>query len=195
MKRAIDLIVAALGIIILFPLFLLLVILVRVKLGSPIFFRQARGGLNGREFNIIKFRSMSDRRDEEGKLLPDGERLTSFGHFLRKTSLDELPELFNILKGEMSLVGPRPLLIEYLDLYTSEQFRRHDVKPGITGWAQINGRNALTWEDRFRLDTWYIDHQSFRLDLKILVMTIISVITRKGISASNHPSMPKFTGQ
>jgi len=124
-----------------------------------------------------------------------GERLTSFGHFLRKTSLDELPELFNILKGEMSLVGPRPLLIEYLDLYTSEQFRRHDVKPGITGWAQINGRNALTWEDRFRLDTWYIDHQSFRLDLKILVMTIISVITRKGISASNHPSMPKFTGQ
>ena len=195
MKRAIDFIVVALGIIILFPLFLLLGILVRVKLGSPVFFRQARCGLNGREFNIIKFRSMSDRRDKEGKLLPDGERLTSFGHFLRSTSLDELPELINILRGEMSLVGPRPLLAEYLDLYTPEQNRRHAVKPGITGWAQINGRNALTWDDRFRLDTWYVDHQGFRLDLKILVMTIVSMITRKGISASNHPSMPKFTGQ
>jgi len=194
MKRAIDFIGACLGLMILSPLFLVLAVLIRAKLGSPVLFRQLRGELKGRPFEIIKFRSMTDRRDAGGNLLPDGERMIRFGRFLRSTSLDELPELYNILKGDMSFIGPRPLLAEYLDLYTPEQARRHEVKPGITGWAQVNGRNALTWEERFRLDTWYVDHQSLRLDLKILVMTIGNVISRKDISAANHDSMPKFSG-
>jgi sugar transferase EpsL len=194
MKRVIDFIGACLGLILFSPLFLVLAVLIRVKLGSPVLFRQLRGGLKGRPFEIIKFRSMTDQRDVSGNLLPDGERLTRFSRFLRSTSLDEIPELYNILKGDISFIGPRPLLAEYLDLYTPEQGRRHEVKPGITGWAQVNGRNALTWEERFQLDTWYVDHQSLRLDLKILVMTIGSVIVRKNISAANHDSMPKFTG-
>ena len=194
MKRVIDFIGASLGFILLSPLFIVLAILIRVKLGSPVLFRQSRGGLKGRPFEINKFRSMTNQRDAAGNLLPDGERLTSFSRFLRSTSLDEIPELYNILKGDMSFIGPRPLLAEYLDLYTPEQARRHEVKPGITGWAQVNGRNILTWEERFRLDTWYVDQQSLRLDLKILFMTIGNVIARKNISAANHDSMPKFRG-
>ena len=194
MRRIFDYIGTCLGLILFSPLFLVLAVIIRVKLGSPVLFRQSRGGLNGKPFEIIKFRSMTDQRDTAGNLLPDGERLTSFSRFLRSTSLDEIPELYNILNGDMSFIGPRPLLAEYLDLYTPEQNRRHEVKPGITGWAQVNGRNLLTWKERFRLDTWYVDHQSWRLDLKILVMTIGNVISRKDISAANHDSMPKFSG-
>ena len=194
MRRIFDFIGACLGLILFSPLFLVLAVLIRVKLGSPVLFRQLRGGLKGRPFEIIKFRSMTNQRDAAGNLLPDGERLTSFSRFLRSTSLDELPELYNILKGDMSFIGPRPLLAEYLDLYTPEQNRRHEVKPGISGWAQVNGRNVLTWEERFQLDTWYVDQQSLRLDLKILFMTIGNVIARKNISAANHDSMPKFRG-
>ena len=194
MKRLIDIVGASLGLLLFSPCFLILAILIRVKLGTPVLFQQLRAGLEGSSFKIIKFRTMNDLRDAGGNLLPDGERLTGFGRFLRSTSLDELPELYNILKGDMSLIGPRPLLVEYLDLYTPEQSRRHEVKPGITGWAQINGRNALTWEERFQLDTWYVDHQSLRLDMQILMMTIGSVIARKNISAPGYDSMPKFTG-
>ena len=194
MKRLIDIVGASLGLLLFSPCFLILAILIRVKLGSPVLFQQLRAGLEGSPFKIIKFRTMNDRRNAEGELLPDGERLTGFSRFLRSTSLDELPELYNILKGDMSFIGPRPLLSEYLNLYTDEQARRHEVKPGITGWAQVNGRNQLTWEQRFNLDVWYVDHRSLSLDLRILLKTVVGVITRKGISAEDHDSMPKFTG-
>jgi len=173
---------------------LLLVLLVRVKLGPPVFFTQTRPGLHGQPFQMIKFRTMTNARADNGTLLPDCERLTCFGRFLRSTSLDELPELLNVLKGEMSLVGPRPLLMDYLPLYSPEQARRHEVKPGITGWAQVNGRNAISWEEKFQLDVWYVDHQSFWLDLKILFLTVKRVFQRSGISAYGEMTMPRFTG-
>jgi len=173
---------------------LLLVLLVRVKLGPPVFFTQTRPGLHGQPFQMIKFRTMTNARADNGTLLPDCERLTCFGRYLRSTSLDELPELLNVLKGEMSLVGPRPLLMDYLPLYSPEQARRHEVKPGITGWAQVNGRNAISWEDKFQLDVWYVDHQSFWLDLKILFLTVKRVFQRSGISAYGEMTMPRFTG-
>ncbi len=166
----------------------------RIKLGSPVVFRQKRPGLNGQPFELLKFRTMADRHDAAGNLLPDSGRMTGLGRFLRSTSLDELPEVWNVLRGQMSLVGPRPLLMEYLPLYSSEQARRHEVRPGITGWAQINGRNAISWEEKFKLDVWYVDNQSFRLDLKILLLTIIRVFQRSGISAEGEATMPKFTG-
>ncbi|MEN3334561.1 MAG: hypothetical protein V7641_3926 [Blastocatellia bacterium] len=193
-KRLLDLSLTLPALILLAPLFLLLAGLVRVKLGSPIWFRQRRPGAGGRAFTIWKFRTMNDARDSDGRLLPDAERLTRFGRFLRATSLDELPELFKVLKGDMSLVGPRPLLMEYLDRYTPEQARRHEVKPGLTGWAQVNGRNALAWEDKFKLDVWYVDRVSLWLDLKILALTLIRLIKREGISAEGHATMPFFLG-
>ena len=173
---------------------LLLALLVRTKLGSPVFFRQTRPGLHGKPFEMVKFRTMTDARDAQGELLPDSERLPPFGRFLRSSSLDELPELWNVLKGEMSLVGPRPLLMEYLPLYTPQQYRRHEVRPGVTGWAQVNGRNAISWEEKFKLDVWYVDNVSFALDLKILWMTVRNVIQRKDISAANHATMEAFKG-
>lgn len=176
------------------PVIVILSILVRIKLGSPIIFKQVRPGLNGCPFQMYKFRTMTDERDANGDLLPDAVRLTSFGRFLRSTSLDELPELWNVLKGEMSLVGPRPLLMEYLPRYTTEQARRHKVSPGITGWAQINGRNAIGWDEKFKLDVWYVDNQSLWLDLKILLLTVKKVFVREGISAEGEATMPKFTG-
>lgn len=173
---------------------LLLVWLIRRKLGNPVFFRQTRPGLHGKPFNMLKFRTMTDARGVDGALLPDAVRLTPFGRFLRATSLDELPELWNVLKGDMSLVGPRPLLMEYLPLYSPEQARRHQVRPGITGWAQVNGRNALSWEDKFALDVWYVDHRTLLLDLKILWLTVRKVLVREGISAVGEATMSKFTG-
>lgn len=173
---------------------LLLAWLIRYKLGSPILFRQTRPGLHGQPFNMIKFRTMTDARGADGEPLPDRDRLTSFGSLLRATSLDELPELWNVFTGDMSLVGPRPLLMEYLPLYSPEQARRHEVRPGITGWAQINGRNALTWEEKFRLDVWYVDHQSIWLDVKILWLTVRKVLSRDGVNASGEATMQKFTG-
>lgn len=193
-KRLFDLLILACGSVVLIPLILILAVLVRVKLGAPIFFRQARPGLHGKPFEMIKFRSMTDQRDVHGELLPDVDRLTPFGIFLRRTSLDELPELWNVLKGEMSFVGPRPLLMQYLDRYTPEQARRHEVRPGITGWAQINGRNAITWREKFALDVWYVDHCSFGLDLKILLQTVLKVLKRDGISADGEATMPIFMG-
>ena len=194
MKHLFDFTIALLSLILLSPIILILIILIHLKLGSPIFFTQNRPGLNSKPFKMIKFRTMTDAKDENGNLLPDAVRLTKFGKFLRSTSLDELPELWNVLKGDMSLVGPRPLLMEYLQHYSSEQARRHEVRPGITGWAQINGRNAISWEDKFKLDVWYVDHQSFWLDLKILFLTIKKVFIREGISAEGEATMPKFTG-
>ena len=194
MKRFFDLLVSLLLMILLSPLMLVIAILVRVKLGRPVLFSQARPGLHGKLFNIYKFRTMRDLYGPDGQLLPDGERLTSFGRFLRASSLDELPELFNVIKGEMSLVGPRPLLPAYLERYTPEQARRHDVLPGITGWAQINGRNALSWEDKFKLDLWYVDHHSLWLDLKILVITLWKAIKREGISTPGNATAPEFMG-
>lgn len=194
MKHFTDFTAAFLALLVLSPLLLILMILVRLKLGSPIFFTQVRPGLHGKPFKMIKFRTMTDARDADGNLLPDNIRLTAFGRFLRSTSLDELPELWNVLKGDMSLVGPRPLLMEYLTRYTLEQIRRHEARPGITGWAQINGRNAISWEAKFKLDVWYVDNQSFWLDLKILVLTIKKVFVREGISAEGEATMPKFTG-
>lgn len=194
MKRILDLSAALLGLILLAPIILILAVLIRLKLGSPVFFTQVRPGLHGKPFKMIKFRTMTDARDADGNLLPDSIRLTSFGRFLRSTSLDELPELWNVLKGDMSLVGPRPLLMEYLPRYNSEQARRHEARPGITGWAQINGRNAISWESKFQLDVWYVDNQSFWLDLKIVVLTIKKVFVREGISAEGEATMPKFTG-
>ncbi len=194
MKRLFDLLLSfGLLLILALPL-LLLWGLVRCKLGSPVLFRQVRPGLHGRPFMMVKFRTMTDERGADGELLPDAQRLTSFGRFLRATSLDELPELWNVLRGEMSLVGPRPLLMEYLPLYSPEQARRHEVRPGITGWAQVNGRNALSWEERFKLDVWYVDHRSLWLDLRILWLTVRKVIVREGISAQGEATMPKFTG-
>jgi lipopolysaccharide/colanic/teichoic acid biosynthesis glycosyltransferase len=193
-KRALDVVMAAVGLVLLSPLLAAVAVAVRVRLGSPVLFRQSRPGLNAVCFSLIKFRTMTTAADVQGNLLPDAERLTSLGRFLRKTSLDELPQLWNVLKGNLSLVGPRPLLIEYLDRYTPEQARRHLVKPGITGWAQVNGRNALSWEEKFALDTWYVDHWSFWLDLRIVLLTIKSVVRREGISNTRHATMPLFTG-
>jgi lipopolysaccharide/colanic/teichoic acid biosynthesis glycosyltransferase len=194
MKRLIDIMVAIFVLLILLAPLILLAFLVTCKIGRPIYFSQIRPGLQGKPFCMIKFRTMTNELDQDGHLLPDAQRLTSFGRFLRATSLDELPELWNVLKGDMSLVGPRPLLMEYLPLYTEEQARRHEVRPGITGWAQINGRNAISWEEKFKLDVWYVDHHSFFLDLKILALTFLKVIKRDGISAQGEVTMTKFTG-
>lgn len=194
LKRTFDIVVAALALLLLAPLLLVVALLVRVKLGSPVLFSQVRPGLHGKPFRMVKFRSMSDARDASGKLLPDAERLPDFGRMLRASSLDELPELWNVLKGEMSLVGPRPLLMEYLPLYSPEQARRHEVRPGITGWAQVNGRNAISWDDKFRLDVWYVDHRSLALDLRILALTIARVLRPRGVSAPNSATAEKFTG-
>lgn len=193
-KRLLDLVLTVPALIILSPLLIVLGFLVRLKLGSPVLFRQMRPGLNEKPFVMLKFRTMSDARDEHGELLPDAQRLTRFGVFLRKSSIDELPEIINVLKGDMSLVGPRPLLMQYLDRYTPEQARRHEVKPGITGWAQINGRNALTWEEKFKLDVWYVDHWSLWLDIKILFITVWKIIKREGISHPGHATMEEFKG-
>jgi lipopolysaccharide/colanic/teichoic acid biosynthesis glycosyltransferase len=194
MKRLFDFSVSFIALLMLSPIFLLLALSVRVNIGRPILFTQTRPGLHGKAFTMIKFRTMTNARGADGSLLPDAERLTRFGRFLRATSLDELPELWNVLKGDMSLVGPRPLLMEYLPLYSPEQARRHDVRPGITGWAQVNGRNAISWDEKFKLDVWYVDHQSFWLDMKILFLTVKRVFQRHGISADGEVTMPRFTG-
>lgn len=193
-KRLLDLALTIPALILLAPLFVLLALLVRLRLGSPVLFRQQRPGLCGQPFTLFKFRTMTDARDAQGHLLPDANRLTRFGRFLRSTSLDELPELFNVLKGEMSLVGPRPLLMQYLERYTPEQVRRHEVKPGLTGWAQVNGRNALTWEQKFALDVWYVDHWSLWLDLSIILLTAWKVLIREGISQPGQATMKEFLG-
>ncbi|MGJ8692042.1 MAG: sugar transferase [Thalassotalea sp.] len=194
LKRLFDIWVSLTLLLMLGPVILLLVLLVRKKLGKPSIFRQHRPGLHGNIFEMIKFRSMRDALDEHGETLPDSERLTPFGEKLRSTSLDELPGLWNVLKGEMSLVGPRPLLVEYLPLYNERQTKRHDVKPGITGWAQINGRNTLSWEEKFELDVWYVENRSFWLDIKILFLTVKKVIVKADISAEGEVTMSKFTG-
>lgn len=194
MKRFFDLLVAALLLSLLLPLMVALMLLVRLRLGTPALFSQFRPGLNGHPFLMFKLRTMTDAHDSDGRLLPDSDRLTPFGRFLRATSLDELPELWNVLKGDMSLVGPRPLLMEYLPLYSPEQARRHDVRPGITGWAQVNGRNALSWEEKFKLDVWYVERSSLWLDIKILWLTVRKVLVREGISADGEATMSKFTG-
>ncbi len=194
LKRGMDLVGATFGLVLLAPVMLVVALLIRLAMGSPVLFRQERPGLYGRPFMMYKFRTMLDIRNERGELLPDELRLTPVGQFLRKTSSDELPELFNVFKGDMSLVGPRPLLMDYLDRYTPEQARRHEVKPGITGWAQVNGRNALTWEEKFKLDVWYVDNWSLWLDIKILFMTLVKVFQREGISADGHVTMPEFKG-
>lgn len=193
-KRLFDLALTIPGLILISPALALIALLVRVKLGSPVLFRQTRPGLHGKPFTIYKFRTMTDERDADGNLLPDKERLTRLGRFMRSTSLDELPELFNVLKGNMSLVGPRPLRMEYLPLYSREQFRRHETPPGITGWAQVNGRNVITWEEKFKLDVWYTDNCSLHLDIKILFLTFIKILKREGINAGEDTPMPKFTG-
>ena len=193
-KRLFDVCVAAIMLIVLSPLMLVVALLVRWQLGSPVLFHHRRPGLHGRAFRLVKFRTMRDTRDATGELLPSAQRLTPFGKLLRSSSLDELPELWNVLKGDMSLVGPRPLLMDYLALYTPEQFRRHDVRPGVTGWAQVNGRNDLSWEDKFRLDVWYVDNRSLWLDIRILLLTLKKVALREGISASGHAITPRFSG-
>jgi sugar transferase EpsL len=193
-KRIFDLLATSLGLLVIAPIVLLVAILVRIFHGAPVLFRQPRPGYKGRPFHIYKFRTMTEARDESGNLLPDSARLTPLGRFLRATSLDEFPAFFNVLRGEMSLVGPRPLLMEYLARYSPEQMRRHDVLPGITGWAQVNGRNALTWEEKFNLDVWYVDHWSFWLDLKILFLTVWKVFKREGINQSGHATAEIFTG-
>jgi len=194
LKRIVDILVSVTLLFSLFPIIFVLAAIIVVKFGSPIIFCQKRPGLNSKKFSLYKFRTMTDKRDSEGRLLPDIERLTSFGRFLRSTSLDELPSLWNVLKGGMSLVGPRPLLVEYLPLYSDEQARRHQVKPGITGWAQVNGRNAISWEEKFKLDIWYVNNQNFWLDMKIVLMTIKKVFIREGISAKGEATMPRFKG-
>ena len=194
MKRVFDIFLAALALLMFSIPILLLIWQIRSKLGSPAFFRQMRPGQNGKPFQMVKFRSMTDARGSDGQLLPDADRLTPFGRFLRASSLDELPGLWNVLKGDMSLVGPRPLLMEYLPLYSPEQARRHNVQPGITGWAQVNGRNALSWDDKFKLDVWYVDNRSLWLDIKILWLTVRKVLVREGISAAGEATMSKFTG-
>jgi len=193
-KRVFDIVVAAIALLILSPVIFGLCIAIRLKLGSPVFFRQVRPGRNGKPFQMIKFRSMRDAHGPDGQPLPDEQRLTSFGKRLRSTSLDELPELWNVLRGDMSLVGPRPLLMEYLPLYDACQFRRHEVRPGVTGWAQVNGRNALSWSQKFELDVWYVDNHSIWLDLKILWMTVRKVLVREGISAEGQATMERFRG-
>lgn len=194
MKRFFDVICSLLGLLLLWPVLVLVYVLVRWKLGGPAFFTQQRPGLAGQPFMMVKFRTMLDASDAQGNPLPDNQRLTRFGKVLRATSLDELPELWNVLKGDMSLVGPRPLLMEYLPLYSPEQARRHEVRPGITGWAQVNGRNALSWKDKFALDVWYVDNQSLCLDLRILWLTVRKVLVREGISAEGEATVSRFTG-
>ncbi len=189
-----DIVVSAGGLLVLFPVILVIAILVRLRLGSPIVFSQDRPGRDEAIFRLRKFRTMSDQRDEDGNLLPDSDRLTRFGQFLRRSSLDELPTLWNVLIGDMSLVGPRPLLVEYLPLYSDVQRRRHAVRPGITGWAQVNGRNAISWEDKFAYDVWYVEHASLALDLKILMLTLGKVLRREGISQPGEATMTRFTG-
>lgn len=191
-KRAVDLVGAGAGVLLLAPFLLLIALAVRCSLGSPVLFRQVRAGLWGRPFELLKFRTMTDARGADGALCPDAERLTRFGKWLRRTSLDELPELINVLRGDMSLIGPRPLLLDYLPHYSADQARRHEVRPGITGWAAVHGRNATSWERRLALDVWYVDHWSLRLDLKILLMTVVKVLKREGISAAGHATMPRF---
>ena len=193
-KRIFDFIVSLSALIILSPILLITMYLVRKKLGSPILFTQIRPGLDGKPFNMVKFRTMTDERDEDGELLPDDQRRTRFGNLLRSTSLDELPELWNVLKGEMSLVGPRPLLMEYLPLYNEQQARRHEVRPGVTGWAQVNGRNAISWEQKFEYDVWYVENKSIFLDIKILWLTVKKVLVKDGINASDSTTMEKFVG-
>lgn len=194
MKRLFDIAFSLFLLVACAPLMALTAFSVRLAMGSPVLLRQARPGLNGRPFAFLKFRSMTDARDAEGKLLPDEERLTSFGRWLRRSSLDELPQLINVLRGDMSLVGPRPLLMEYLPLYSARQARRHDVRPGITGWAQVNGRNAISWEEKFEYDVWYVEHQSLALDLRILFMTFARLFRRSDVSHGGHATMPRFSG-
>ncbi|NPV70691.1 MAG: sugar transferase [Firmicutes bacterium] len=194
LKRLFDVVSAMAGVLLLSPLVLLIAVPIALSIGRPILYCQTRAGLHGRPFRLLKFRTMTDARDEQGRLLPDEQRLTSLGRFLRNTSMDELPELWNVLKGDMSLVGPRPLLMQYLERYTPEQARRHEMKPGITGWAQVNGRNAISWEKKFEFDVWYVDNWSLWLDFKILGMTLVSVLKREGISAEGHATMPEFMG-
>jgi lipopolysaccharide/colanic/teichoic acid biosynthesis glycosyltransferase len=194
-KRVFDLVITLIGLLPLVPVIILVAALVRLKLGSPLFFKQIRPGLNGNLFNMYKFRSMTNECDKDGNLLSDEVRLTKFGNFLRSTSLDELPGLWNVLKGDMSLVGPRPLLVEYLPLYSEKQSRRHEVRPGITGWAQVNGRNAISWDEKFEKDVWYVDNQSFWLDTKILFLTVLKVFRREGIRQQGHVTMEGFKGE
>lgn len=193
-KRTIDIVGSIFGIVVILPVLSTLFFILYTKLGFPVFFKQKRPGLKGEIFTFYKFRTMTDKRDSSGKLLPDEDRIAPLGNFLRKTSLDELPSLFNVLKGDMSFVGPRPLLVEYLDLYSPEQARRHDVKPGITGWAQVNGRNSLTWEEKFALDVWYVENHSLLLDIIIIFKTIFEVLKREGITSNNHATMEVFKG-
>lgn len=193
-KSVLDRLVAATVLILLSPIFVILTLLVYLMLGRPVFFCQKRPGLEGKIFRLYKFRTMKNGVDDNGLPLPDEQRMTKLGKFLRSTSMDELPSLWNVLKGDMSLVGPRPLLVEYLPLYSKEQVRRHEVKPGITGWAQVNGRNAISWEEKFALDVWYVDNQSFWLDMKILVLTVKKVLVRDGISADGHVTIEPFKG-
>ncbi len=194
LKRALDVLGSGAGLVVLSPVLAGVALAVRLSLGTPVLFRQVRPGRGGRPFTMYKFRTMRDARDARGEPLPDAERLTAVGRFIRSTSLDELPELVNVLRGDMSLVGPRPLLLEYLPLYTAEQARRHEVRPGITGWAQVNGRNALSWEEKFELDVWYVEHRSFWLDLKILLLTVVKVFAREGVSQEGQATMEKFRG-
>ncbi|EGR2849338.1 TPA: sugar transferase [Vibrio cholerae] len=195
MKRTFDFLLAAIFLLLFFPIILFIAWKIRKNLGSPVLFRQTRPGLNGQPFEMVKFRTMKDALDANGNPLPDSERMTPFGDKLRNSSLDELPELWNVLKGEMSLVGPRPLLMQYLPLYSKEQARRHEVRPGVTGWAQINGRNAISWEEKFKLDVWYVDNRSFWLDLRILLLTVKKVFVKEGISADGHVTIAPFTGK
>ncbi|MDP9349427.1 MAG: sugar transferase [Gemmatimonadota bacterium] len=194
LKRVVDVLGSGAGLVVLSPVLAGVALAVRLSLGTPVLFRQVRPGRGGRPFTMYKFRTMRDARDARGEPLPDAERLTAVGRFIRSTSLDELPELVNVLRGDMSLVGPRPLLLEYLPLYTAEQARRHEVRPGITGWAQVNGRNALSWEEKFELDVWYVEHRSFWLDLKILLLTVVKVFAREGVSQEGQATMEKFRG-
>lgn len=194
LKRALDLGVAGAVLLVAAPVMAAAAVAIRLRMGSPVLFRQTRPGLGGRPFQILKFRTMRDAVDAAGQPLPDADRITAVGEFLRKTSIDELPQMWNVLRGDMSLVGPRPLLMEYLPLYSPAQARRHEVRPGITGWTQVNGRNALSWEEKFRLDVWYVDHRSFRLDLRILALTALRVLRRDGISQHGHATMEKFRG-
>lgn len=193
-KRSLDVVVAGGALLVLSPVLLALAALVRVKLGAPVLFRQTRPGLNGKPFEMMKFRTMTDARDGNGELLPDAERLVPFGRFLRDSSLDELPELINVLRGDMSLVGPRPLLMSYLPLYNAHQRRRHEVRPGVTGWAQVNGRNNITWQEKFDLDVWYVDHRSLWLDLRILARTVGAVLKRDGVAKDGHATTDYFQG-
>jgi len=194
LKRAFDFLLALALVVMFSPLILFIAIVVRIKMGRPVLFQQQRPGYKAKPFYVSKFRTMTNERDGNGELLPDEQRLPAFGMLLRKTSLDELPQLFSVLKGDLSFVGPRPLLMEYVPLYSQEQMRRHDAKPGITGWAQVNGRNAISWDEKFKLDVWYVDNQSFGLDLKIMWLTALKVFKRDGVSANGHATMPKFTG-